>query len=141
MKAEIYKELLADPRVTKCKDELDYQCKTRDNQVSIGLYFNCHGLCDLENKSNITRIILTIYPGISRELRDCNDFDKEHFFMVYSHNPSKAYTYRLSIDSDLESATIKVCHLPEEGVDLICNEEIDGLTKSVLASHKTFRVN
>lgn len=139
MKSDIYRELLDDPNVTKCVGELDYQCKTRDSKVSVGLYFNCHGLCDLNNKKNITRVILTIYPGISAELKDCNDFDSEHIFMVYANDPSKAYTYRLTINSELETATIKVCHLPEEGQDLICTEEIEGLTRSVLESHKTFR--
>ncbi len=141
MKFEIYKELLSDSRVTKCNGELDYQCKTPDNKVSVGLYFNCHGLCDLDSKSSNSRIILTIYPGISAELKNCNDFNEEHVFMVYSDDALKAYTYRLSIDSDLETAVIKVKHLPEEGEHLISREEITGFSKSVLQSHKTFRLD
>ena len=141
MKSDIYKDLLSDPRVTKCNGELDYQCKTRDNKVSVGLYFNCHGLCDLDNKLSLSRIILTIYPGISAELSDCNDFDQEHLFMVYSDDASKAYTYRLSIDSDTETASIKVKHFPEEDAHLISSQEINGFTKTVLLSHKTFTLD
>jgi len=138
METNIYRELLDDPRIIKCQGELDYQCKTKDDRISVGIYFNCHGLCDLEDKTRITRIILTIYPGISAELHDCHDFDGEHLFMVFSDDPLKAYTYKLIIDTESETASVKVEHFPEEDKHLICSEEIAGLTRSVLPSHKTF---
>lgn len=141
MKPDLYRDLLSDPGVTKCNGELDYQCKTRDNKVSVGLYFNCHGLCDLDNKLSLSRIILTIYPGISAELKNCNDFDGEHVFMVHSDDASKAYTYKLSIDSNTETATIKVFHMPEVNGHLISNEEINGFSRTVLISHKTFSLD
>lgn len=141
MSPEVYKKMLADAQVTKCREELDYQCKSRDNKVSVGLYFNCHGLCDLENKTSNTRVILTIYPGISTELKDCNDIVSEQVFMVFADDPLKAYTYKLSIDSEEGCAIINVLHFPEEGRELICAEEIKGLKKSVLPSHRTFRIH
>lgn len=139
MEAKIYRELLADLNVTKCQGELDYQCKTTDNKLSVGVYFNCHGLCDLEDKTRITRVILMVYPGFTPELVNCHDVDYEHVFMVFSQNPLKAYTYKLMIDSDSESANIRVHHFPEVDSHLICKEEIAGLTRSVLPSHRTFR--
>lgn len=141
MKSDIYIDLLKDPSVIKCEGELDYQCKTSDNKFSVGLYFNCHGLCDLDNKLTVSRIILTIYPGISAELQNCNDFHNYQIIMVYSQDPLRAYTYRLSIDSDSETAFIKVEHLPECDYQFISKQEIDGLSRSVLPSHKTFSRN
>lgn len=139
MDFERYQQLLADDLVIKCKDELDYQCRTLDESLSIGVYFMSAGLEASNGADSNGRILLTIYPGVNSALSTCQKVDDSVLFLVNSDSPSKAYTYKLTISIPHELAIVQIHDMPNEGKELISEFEIAGISKTILPSHKTFR--
>ena len=133
-----YEELLADRKVIKANDELDFQCTTVCKRFKIGVYLNPS---ELRNEGSIlmqNKPFLGVFPSLPRGNSFIPVLEEEIIFLMYSEYPERAFTYRLTMNSTDGEAFFKILDLPMEESSFITEREINGISRAILPGHKKY---
>ena len=136
MNRDRYEELLADRKVVKANDELEFQCTTACKRFKIGVYLNPAELRNDGSKLMLNKPFLGVFPSNPAVNLFIPILDEEIVFLMFSEFPEKAFTYRLTMNSDTGEAFFKILDMPKQNSPLITEREIDGISRSILAEHK-----
>ena len=133
-----YEELLADRKVIKANDELDFQCITDCKKFKIGVFLNPAELRSEGSKWMPNRPFIGIFPALRGSASIMPILKEEILFLMFSEEPERAFTYQLTINCSIGEAYLKVLDMPNEICGFLSERELNGISKSVLPEHKKY---
>lgn len=138
MKRARYQELLADRKVVKANNELDFQCVTLCRRFKVGVYLNPSELRNEGSKLMLDKPFLGIFPSNPERNLFIPILNEEIIFLMFSEFPEKAFTYRLTVNGDNGEAFFKILDMPEQNSPLVTEREINGMSRAILPEHKKY---
>lgn len=133
-----YDTLINDANVKKNHDHLDFQCITACGRYNIGVYYNPTemGRCQTESLRN--KAFLGVFPNVNIVTCDKTVLHDEILFLMYSDQIEYAFTFRLTMNCDKGEAFLKALDLPEINAGILCQQDINGIAKTIHPAHRQF---
>jgi len=132
MEADYYQKHILDNKVIKLNTQSCIYLHSKEADMVIGVFFMHSGFPRHNFFDTNERILLDIFRKavLTKNFPVLSIID-ERKILANADHPNYALTYKVKVNEDDRSATIKIEDYPELGEELITMDEVEGLTKQI----------